>query len=127
MHEISVMSQLVKAILEKLKEYSFEEVQEVDLSVGELAFLAEDQLRFAFKILTENTPLHGAVLKIEYSQSVVRCENCSYEGPLRVEDDPKYHIATPIFACPKCDSPVEIIKGRECEVTNVRLRVESEG
>lgn len=127
MHEISVMSQLVKAILEKLKEYSFEEVQEVDLSVGELAFLAEDQLRFAFEILTENTPLHGAVLKIEYSQSIVRCENCGYEGPLRVEDDPKYHIATPIFACPKCDSPVEIIKGRECEVTNVRLRVESEG
>ena len=124
MHEISVMTQLVKAILEKLKEYDFKGVSEVDISVGELAFLAEDQLRFAFEILTENTPLQGAELKIEYSRSIVRCENCGYEGPLRVEDDPKYHIATPIFACPECNSPVEVIKGRECEVTNVKLIVE---
>jgi len=125
MHEISVMTQLVKAILEKLKDYEFKEVQEVDLSVGELAFLAEDQLRFAFEILTENTPLQGAVLNIEYARSTVRCKNCGYEGPLKVEDDPKYHIAFPIFACPRCNSPVEIIKGRECEVSNVKLTVES--
>jgi len=124
MHEISVMTQLVKAILEKLKEYDFKGVSEVDISVGELAFLAEDQLRFAFEILTENTPLQGAELKIEYSRSIVRCENCGYEGPLSVEDDPKYHIAMPIFACPRCNSPVEVIKGRECEVTNVKLIVE---
>ena len=126
MHEISIMTQLVKAILDRLKDYDFVGVEEVELSVGELSFLAEDQLRFAFDILTEDTVLHGAKLKIRESPSVVRCENCGYEGPLRVEDDPKYHIATPIFACPRCNSPVEVIHGRECEVTNVRLIMEKE-
>lgn len=124
MHEISIMTQLVNAILDRLKEYDFVRVEEVELSVGELSFLAEDQLRFAFEILSENTPLQGAALVIRESPSIVRCENCGYEGPLRVEDDPKYHIATPIFTCPRCDSPVEVIKGRECEVTNVRLLME---
>ncbi len=127
MHEISVMGQLIKAILEKLNEYEFKEVQEVEISVGELAFLAEDQLRFAFEVLTEDTALRGAGLVIKSSKSIVKCENCRYEGPLNVEDDPKYHIAFPIFACPKCNSPVEVIKGRECEVTNVRLTIEQDG
>ena len=124
MHEISVMTQLVKAILERLEDYSFVGVKEVELSVGELSFLAEDQMRFAFEILTENTPLHGAELVIKTSPSMVRCSSCGYEGPLRVEDDPRYHIATPIFACPVCESLVDIIKGRECEVTNVKLMVD---
>ncbi len=127
MHEISVMSQLIKAILEKLKDYDFTEVREVEISVGELAFLAEDQLKFAFEVLSENTVLNGAELNIKISKSTVSCESCGYEGPLNVEDDPKYHIAFPIFACPKCNSPVEVIKGRECEVTNVRLAIEEGG
>ena len=121
MHEISVMTQLVETILEEIEKYDYEKVESVEFVIGELTFLAEEQLKFAFEILSEKTPLKGAELKIIKKDPVIKCKNCDYSGPIEFKEDPTYHMISPYFACPKCEGEVEIIEGRECMVKNVEL------
>ena len=54
----------------------------------------------------------------------VKCKDCDYSGPLRVAESEEYHmLPAPVFQCPKCSGPVEVIKGRECTVRNIRMEV----
>ena len=43
MHEVSVMSSIIDSVLEELKGYQVERVEEVDLTIGALTFLGEEQ------------------------------------------------------------------------------------
>ncbi|RLF49835.1 MAG: hydrogenase maturation nickel metallochaperone HypA [Thermoplasmata archaeon] len=124
MHEFSVMQGVVSAVLSALEGRSYDKVVSVKLVVGELTFLAKEQLRFAFHVLTEGTDLEGASIDIITKKAVVRCEKCGYRGGLRVDDDPRYHYALPVFLCPKCGGCVEIVEGKECFVESVVLEKE---
>ena len=62
-------------------------------------------------------------LRITAIPAEVRCLACNYEGPLRVENSEQNHIA-PVFQCPKCQGKIEIIKGKECTVVNLRMELE---
>ena len=122
MHEFSVMNSVVETILQKIKDYPYKKVEKVNLVIGELTFLAPEQLKFAFSILTENTPLEGAELNIKIKKAKIKCLECGYEGTLKVEEDPVYHFTLPIFKCPKCKGKIEVIEGKECEIKNVEVK-----
>ena len=57
MHEVSVMSGIVESVLKELEKHDVLRVEEVLLTLGELTFLGEEQLQFAYEIITRDTLL----------------------------------------------------------------------
>ncbi len=121
MHEYSVMSQLVSALLDELEmqKKKMEGVKEVKIEVGELTFLGKDQLQFAFKTLSKDTLLEGAELNINEVKAEVRCDDCGYTGGINYSDDPAFHYNIPIISCPECGTKPEVTKGKESKIVGV--------
>lgn len=123
-HEVSVMSSIIEAVLKELEKYDIESVEEVYLTVGEMTYLGTEQLEFAYEILTQGTPLKGSKLVIEPEKIEVKCSSCGYEGGIRYldegDEDESYHTQLPIVSCPQCSSQVEVVKGRSCVVKSVK-------
>ena len=124
MHEFSVMKQVVEAVLAEAKNRGSIEVKEVLLDVGALTFLGEEQMRFAYEVLTKDTPMEGSEIVIREVPPEVRCASCGYDGAVGYSNDQIFHTAVPIFMCPDCGGGVDIIKGRECTVRNIRMAIE---
>ena len=55
MHEVSVVSNMVDAILKELENYDVEKVEEVNVLIGDLTSLGAEQLEFAYEIVTRGT------------------------------------------------------------------------
>jgi len=121
MHEFSMTTQIVNHVLEEAKKHNAKRVNEVHLIIGKLTFLGLEQVKFAYEILVKNTIMEGSKLRIEEKDGVVKCGNCGYEGGLKYEDDPVYHIPSPTLNCPKCGGVVNIVGGKECTIKSIKL------
>ncbi|RLF61340.1 MAG: hydrogenase maturation nickel metallochaperone HypA [Thermoplasmata archaeon] len=126
MHEFSTMQQIVAAILEEARRQHATAIYRVSLEIGELTFLGEEQLRFAFQILTEGTLLAGAELTIETLKTEVRC-SCGYRGGVDYGLKEEFHLSFPLLKCPRCGGDVDILSGRECAIKNVEMEVPNAG
>ena len=124
-HEFSVATSLVEALLEIAKKQSSSKVVEVQLKVGKLRVLSLEQLRFSYEILAKGTILEGSHLTIEETPGVAKCSNCDYRETLETSDL-TYHFGLPRMSCPKCATPLMIEGGDECLITKVRLMIPSE-
>lgn len=121
MHEVSVVSDLISAILKKLEKYNVEVVEEVTLVIGDLTNLGEEQLEFAYEIITRGTKLEGSKLIVEREEVSVKCKLCGYEGGVEVINDEYTCHPVPILSCPKCGGDVVVITGQSCMVKGVRI------
>jgi hydrogenase nickel incorporation protein HypA/HybF len=121
MHEFSVMSQIVDGLLEEVKKWNATKVEEVFLELGEFTMLGEEQLRFAYEILTKDNILQGSTLTIIPMRGLIECE-CGFKGEMAPSPDSP-HRSVPILECPKCGNAAKIVGGRECTVRNLRLVV----
>lgn len=120
MHEASIMSGLIGSVLEELRKYKISKVEEVNLTVGELTYLGDEQLEFAFEVLSRGTIMEGSKLVIEHEQVEVKCSHCGYEGEAEHIEDEMYHTCIPTLTCPKCSERVEVKKGKICMI-NVKV------
>jgi len=120
------MQSLVSTVLSLAREKGAARVLSVSMKVGELTHLNPEQLRFAFDVLTEDTEAKGAELVIEVVEAKVRCRRCGYEGGLSSSREAFLQALIPIAECPRCGSvDVEVVAGRECMLTSVRLFIPS--
>ncbi len=125
MHEVSVVSDIVNAILKELEKHNAERVEEVTLVIGDLTNLGEEQMEFAYEIVTKGTILEGSKLIIEKEEIRVLCKKCGYEGEVEnLQSDYDNHFI-PILSCPKCKGDVKVTAGQTCCVKNLRI-VEAE-
>jgi len=97
-------------------------VIEVELEIGDLTFLGIEQVRFAYKILTDKTIAKNSRLSIIQIPGRGRCDSCGYDGPLSHLNDEQFHIIVPTFNCPRCGKPLSISAGRECVIKRIRIR-----
>ena len=125
MHEVSVVSDIVSAILRELEKYNVERVEEVVLVVGDMTSLGEEQLEFAYEIVTKETKLEGSKLVIEHEKIRVICNECGYEGEVRMLESDYGEHTIPILSCPKCNGKVKVTAGQTCKVRNLKI-VEAE-
>lgn len=121
MHEFSMTTQIVNCILKEAKKHNAKLVNEVIIAIGKLTFLGLEQVKFAYTILVKNTIMENSKLLIEEKDGVIKCNNCGYMDDLKYEDDPVYHIPSPILTCPKCGSVVNIVGGKECTIKSIKL------
>jgi len=124
-HELSVMNQVADSIIRLAKEKQAIKIESVHIQVGELTFLVNDQLEFAWEIYTRDLgpPLEGAVLTLERIQARGSCPACRYSGPLKVVEFPDSHFSTPVLDCPECGEVVEVTEGRDLIIRDIKLQV----
>lgn len=112
----------MEAVLSEAEKQHATKVIEVQVEIGELTFLGIEQIRFAYKILTEKTIAKGSKLTIKQIAGRGKCSSCGYNGPLSLLNDEQFHIIAPSFNCPQCGKPLSISAGRECIIKRIRIR-----
>jgi len=123
MHEYSVVSELISALLPKLEEHPGR-VSAVILVKGELRILSDAAMVNAFELLAQGTRLEGSELVIEPVEVRVRCRACDYVGAADHVREESFHFAIPILSCPSCGAEVDVEAGRELYVDRVTVRSE---
>jgi len=121
MHEFSRTSEIVEVVLNEAEKQHAVRVVEVEVEIGDLTFLGLEQVRFAYKILTERTIAKSSKLTIKQVRGRGTCGTCGYDGPLSYLDDPQFHMLLPTFNCPRCGNPLSISAGRECIIRRIRM------
>ncbi|MFC2095914.1 hydrogenase maturation nickel metallochaperone HypA [Candidatus Bipolaricaulota bacterium] len=121
MHEYSVAAELVDALLAETAAIEGQIVG-VILKKGELRILSDQSLGHAFELLSEGTALEGARLIIESVPVNVACAPCGYQGVAEYVTDEAAHFTVPILSCPKCQSKVDVLTGRELFVDRLTVR-----
>jgi hydrogenase nickel incorporation protein HypA/HybF len=124
MHEYSVASELISALLPRIEDHPGR-VRAVILVKGELRILSDEAMRNAFDLLARETRLEGAELVIEPVEVRVRCGACGYEGAAEHVREEAFHFAIPILSCPSCGGEVDTVAGRELYVDRVTIETEA--
>jgi hydrogenase nickel insertion protein HypA len=122
MHEFSVANQIAERTLEVAKEKKAKRIKSIELAVGELSLLAEEQLKFWLKeILGKKKIVRDIQIKISSTKAKIKCQKCGYKGVLKPNNQNHFY---PIFFCPSCeDSNIEIIEGRDCVIKKVKVQM----
>ena len=117
MHEVSVVSTLADAVMKELQKYNVTKVNSITVTIGDMTNLGEEQMKFAYEIVTRGTILEGSEFIVEHEPIELECKQCNYRGPAKVLRDPDFDThSIPILACPACGGPVNVIKGQSCVV-----------
>lgn len=113
MHEMGIARQLVRIALDAVPEdMDAPKVARLNLRIGKLAAVVAKSLTFCFEIIARDTPLENARLIIESVPVTAYCQACEHT----------WEIKDSVFICPFCeDGVVEVITGREIEITSLEL------
>jgi hydrogenase nickel incorporation protein HypA/HybF len=113
MHEMGIAEELVKIAMDAIPEdIADPRVAILNLRIGKLASVVEHSLTFCIEIITKDTPLENVKLVIESVPVKIHCKICHQE----------WEVDTPMFKCPDCENgEVEMISGREIEITSMEL------
>lgn len=101
-HELSIVEALIEQVERELERSGRgARVVRLNLEIGRLSGVCPDSLRFAWELVSPETPLAGAELCIAEPPAVCACGQCGARTEL---DD----LA---FTCPKCGSTEVTIEG----------------
>lgn len=115
MHEFAIGEEVVKAVLEELNRITPrpQNLRSARMVVGALRRIAPDHMRFAYEVLTRDTPAAGSVLEVTVLPVTALCRDCGWQGQM---DDI-------IFLCPGCGAGnLQTLQGMELFLD--RLEVE---
>jgi len=121
MHEFSIAQEVVKAVTEANEKAGGVRVSMIKLRIGDLSFIAEDQLVFAIGELAKGTRLEKAKVKVKKEPGKVKCPSCSFSGKVKYSElkAGKMNLAI----CPRCGAPTEIVGGAGCYVENISVEL----
>lgn len=105
-HELSLMSEMLKILTNSAQENNIREITRVKLVVGKMTMALPDALRLAFDVFKGTPPLSSqALLEIEERETRGKCQACDHSFSL----NDNY-----LFVCPACESVrIDILSGRE--------------
>ncbi len=127
MHEISVMTEVVATVARVARENGAQRVLKVNLQIGELTFLAEEQMRFAFDVLkAEARIMDTAEVTIETVRARGVCAACGYSGETKVHEEPELHFRLPTIECPRCGQRLELTDGRDLYIRDIVMQLPDE-
>lgn len=108
MHELSIAESIVDTVTQRTAERRIEVVR---VRIGTLMAVVPDALMFCFDLATQGTPLEGARLEIDQTEAKVYCRACDQESV----------VADLILLCDCGSADVEVLAGRELQVSSVEV------
>ena len=117
MPEVSVVSNRVNAAISELEKYNVSKVNSMTVIIGDMTNLGEEQMSFAYEIVTRGTILEGSEFIVEHEPIEVECNGCGYKGPVKMLSDPDFDThAIPVMSCPQCSGHIQVISGQSCMI-----------
>jgi hydrogenase nickel incorporation protein HypA/HybF len=112
---------VIRAALAELEKHEVSAVEELVLIIGDLTSLGEDQMAFAYEVMTRDTPLEGSRLVIEHEKVNLLCSSCGYDGPAETLENDYNEHTIPILSCPKCGGGVKVTAGEACRISSLKV------
>lgn len=109
---------MVELILNEAMKRNAEKIDKVHLEIGEFTFLAEEQMRFAFEVLTKGTIAENAEIEIRLTEGTIECD-CGFQGKPKEPEDK--HMLAPLLQCPECGKIANVKEGIGCTVRDISL------
>lgn len=130
MHEFSICQNLVSAALAELKKYSSSRrhsdekngkngcqarLKKIRIVVGRQHAVVPDNLRFAYEVLTRDTPAEGSILAIRVVPVTGRCRKCGWHGKIQEAR----------YLCADCESgDLELTGGNELYMESLEVETD---
>ncbi len=122
MHEASIAQAIVRTVLDEAEKQDAKVIESVEIEIGKLTFLGIDQVEFWLKMGFQDTIAEEAEIKFSLTEGRLRCDECAFEGPILLREDPEYHMILPAFKCQQCGSAnIQIIQGKEAIVRRIKI------
>jgi hydrogenase nickel insertion protein HypA len=116
LHEYVYADRVLQTVLQYLKENPGREAGSVKVELGELLGVTPQSLKHAFGLLARDTQAATAKLVVRTVHPSVVCNQCGFKGAVSHGEE---HVIDPVFACPKCGSPLSVKMGSELKVTGI--------
>jgi len=115
MHELSIISGLFDALLDKAREHKARKITLVRLRVGKLSGVVPELLESAFDMYKKDTIAEDARLEVEEVSLKIRCRACGLET----------EMGDYVFVCQACgSSDLEILQGTELFLERIELETD---
>lgn len=112
MHEYSIVNSLLELCEKNAKEQQRTKAVEIKVKIGLLSGVEPTLLQSAFEIFKDGTIAQDAVLSLDISRPLIRCDQCGHDKESN----------GPIFECPDCGSEsVHISGGDELHLMSLTL------
>jgi len=110
MHELQIATEIIKIVEGEMKKRNLERIKSIGVRMGALSGFNPDALSFSFEAVSQDTPLSGTELDIEFIPVTGECITCG--RGFKLED--------PIMICPGCgSSKLNISRGEELEISYI--------
>lgn len=113
MHELSVVSSIVKTAQQEVEKIQGKKVMEIYLEIGKLSGVEMDSFHFVWPQCIANSVLETAQLFIEEPEGKAKCAECGTE----------FEVEKLYDSCPNCNSPFkEILVGKELKIKKLIIK-----
>lgn len=110
MHELGIISSMVKTIEQIVQEQGLTQVQKLVLEVGELSGVVPRYMEECYPAAVYKTFMQDTVLELETVPGIVRCRTCGREFNAMQQD----------FRCPQCGGEdLEILSGNDVIIKEI--------
>jgi hydrogenase nickel incorporation protein HypA/HybF len=121
MHEFSISSEIVRTVLEEAEKERGKKVLSIQLEIGELTLLNQEQVTFWIQELFKGSVAEGARVRVKEIKARIKCESCGYEGRYASDQKDVFQHFIPL-SCPKCGFfQIKVEKGRECTLKKIQV------
>ena len=119
MHELSLATEVVESVIRSIpSSHAGQPVTRLTLSIGKMACVTVDSLRFCLELLSRGTVLESVDLVIEEVPVTAICRACGHTWTLN----------EPLFLCETCQSPdIHITSGREMLIRSIEIKENERG
>ncbi|MGC8658887.1 MAG: hydrogenase maturation nickel metallochaperone HypA [Desulfomonilaceae bacterium] len=114
MHEMGIVQSILDIVEQQMKIHSATRLVRIDLEFGAMTAVMPDALRFAFEILTKDTPAEGVEIDINIVPIRAVCFDCGHEEVM--------DTFTPF--CPACSTGTLTITEGKDEMKIVSIEIE---
>lgn len=112
MHEMSIALNIMKIAEEELEKANGKRIEKIHISVGKLAGVVVESLRFALDVSRKDGPLLNTDITIDEVPAKMKCLNCGHE----FESDDFY------VTCPTCNEyKLEALSGKELIIKSLTI------
>ncbi|TNF65194.1 MAG: hydrogenase maturation nickel metallochaperone HypA [Gammaproteobacteria bacterium] len=113
MHEFSICQNIIQIVDQKLNQVSQTRVEKIILTIGKLAAIDIESLKFWFPVAVKSTSLDSATIEVTEIEGSAQCISCHQQ----------FDLEKLYQACPFCNSyDRKILSGMEMLVQKIQLK-----